>query len=158
VKIVSLDFKSWGGTAMNAVIGIKGHCAHCDITFNLKPWQLNAIAIEEPFDCPYCQWILQLNCPRQLRQFRSLDQWALVRPSMVVLTCTALIVALVTEWVGLISVIGQFNISLIVLLVHFLVLRYARYRQRITLELQVVSPSLPIEQLARIACARLGQQ
>ena len=143
---------------MNAVIGIKGHCAHCDITFNLKPWQLNAIAIEEPFDCPYCQWILQLNCPRQLRQFRSLDQWALVRPSMVVLTCTALIVALVTEWVGLISVIGQFNISLIVLLVHFLVLRYARYRQRITLELQVVSPSLPIEQLAPIACARLGQQ
>ena len=134
---------------MNAVIGIKGHCAHCDITFNLKPWQLNAIAIEEPFDCPYCQWILQLNCPRQLRQFRSLDHWALVRPSMV---------ALVTEWVGLISVIGQFNISLIVLLVHFLVLRYARYRQRITLELQVVSPSLPIEQLAPIACARLGQQ
>ena len=33
---------------MTAAIGIKGHCAHCDITFNLKPWQLNAIAIEEP--------------------------------------------------------------------------------------------------------------
>ncbi|AQT92499.1 MULTISPECIES: hypothetical protein [Pseudomonas] len=143
---------------MNAVIGIKGHCAHCDITFNLKPWQVNAIAIEEPFDCPYCQWILQLNCPRQLRQFRSLDHWALVQPSMVVLTCMVLIVALVTEWVGLISVIGQFNISLVVVLVHFLVLRYARYRQRITLDLQLATPSLPIEQLARIACARLSQQ
>ncbi|NWA65634.1 hypothetical protein [Pseudomonas reactans] len=143
---------------MTAAIGIKGHCAHCDITFNLKPWQLNAIAIEEPFDCPYCQWILQLNCPRQLRQFRSLDQWALVRPSMAVLTCTVLIVALVVEWVGLISVIGQFNISLVVLLVHFLVLRYARYRQRMTLNLQLVTPALPVEQLARIACARLSQQ
>ena len=142
---------------MNAVIGIKGHCAHCDITFNLKPWQLNAIAIDVPFDCTYCHSGLQLLCHKQLRQFRSLDQWALVRPSMVVLTCTALIVALVTEWVGLISVIGQFNISLIVLLVHFLALRYSRYRQRMTLDLQVVSPSLPIEQLARIACARLSQ-
>lgn len=41
---------------MTVAIGIKGHCAHCDISFELKPWQLNAIAIEEPFDCPYCQW------------------------------------------------------------------------------------------------------
>lgn len=57
---------------MTAVIGIKGHCAHCDITFELKPWQLNAIAIREPFDCPYCQRVLELNCPRQLRQFKSL--------------------------------------------------------------------------------------
>lgn len=55
---------------MTVTIGIKGHCAHCDITFELKPWQLNAIAIEEPFDCPYCQRILQLSCPRQLRQSR----------------------------------------------------------------------------------------
>ncbi|TFY92426.1 hypothetical protein DYL59_00255 [Pseudomonas kairouanensis] len=143
---------------MTTVIGIKGHCAHCDITFELKPWQLNAIAIEEPFDCPYCQRILQLNCPRQLRRLKTLDHWALVRPSMVVLTCMVLIVALVMEWVGLISVVGQLNVSLAVLLVHFVALRYARYRQRLTLELQVVTPALPIEQLARIACARLGQQ
>ena len=33
-------------------LGVKGHCAHCDITFALKPWQLNAIALNEPFDCP----------------------------------------------------------------------------------------------------------
>ena len=82
----------------------------------------------------------------------------MVRPSMLVLTCVVLLVALVAEWVGLISVIGQFNVSLVVLLVHFLVLRYVRYRQRITLDLQVVTPALPIEQLARIACARLSQQ
>ena len=143
---------------MTTAIGIKGHCAHCGITFELKPWQLNAIAIEEPFDCPYCQRVLQLSCPRQLRQFKALDHWAMVRPSMAVLTCVVLIVALVAEWVGLVSVIGQFNVSLVVLLVHFLVLRYVRYRQRITLDLQVVTPALPIEQLARIACARLSQQ
>jgi hypothetical protein len=67
-------------------------------------------------------------------------------------------VALVAEWVGLISVVGQLNVSLVVLLVHFLVLRYARHRQRMTLNLQAVTPALPIEQLARIACTRLGQQ
>ncbi len=143
---------------MASAIGIRGHCTHCDITFELKPWQLNAIAIEEPFDCPDCHRILQLRCPRQLRRFKSLDHWALVRPSMMVLTCVVLIVALVAEWVGLISVVGQLNVSLVVLLVHFLALRYARYRQRITLDLQVVAAALPVEQLARIACARLSQQ
>ncbi|MGU3308161.1 hypothetical protein ACLBW8_18060 [Pseudomonas sp. M5A4_2d] len=142
---------------MTAATGIKGHCAHCDITFALKPWQLNAIAIHEPFDCTYCQRIVQLNCPRQLRQFKSLDYWAMVRPSMLVLTCVVLIVALLAEWVGVVSVIGQLNISLVMLLAHFLVLRYIRYRQRLTLDLQAVSV-LPTEQLARIACARFGQQ
>ena len=143
---------------MTTAVGIKGHCAHCDITFELKPWQLNAIAIKEPFDCPYCQRVLQLSCPRQLRQFKALDHWALVHPSMAVLTCVVLIVALVAEWVGLISVIGQLNVSLVVLLVHFLALRYARYRQRITLDLQAVLPVLPVEQLTRVASARLGEQ
>ncbi len=141
---------------MTAVIGIKGHCAHCDITFSLKPWQLNAIAIQEPFGCPYCQRSLQLSCPRQLRQFKSLDHWAMVHPSMMVLTSAVLIVAMVAEWVGLLSVIGQLNVSLVVVLVHFLVLRYARHRQRLTLDLQAVNP-LPIEHLACIACARLSQ-
>ncbi|KAF2408150.1 hypothetical protein ACMSI6_05470 [Pseudomonas antarctica] len=141
---------------MSVFIGIKGHCAYCDITFELKPWQLNAIAIHEPFDCPYCQQILQLSCPRQLRQFKSLDHWGMVRPSMMVMTCAVLIVAMVAEWLGLLSVIGQLNVSLVVVLVHFLVLRYARYRQRLTLNLQAVNP-LPIEHIARIACARLGQ-
>ena len=142
---------------MTAAIGVKGHCAHCDITFELKPWQLNAIAIQEPFECPYCQRVVQMTCPKQQRQFKSLDHWAMVRPSMIVLTCVVMIVALVAEWVGLISVIRQLNISLLVVLVHFLVLRYARHRQRLTLDLQAVNP-LPIEQLARVACTRVGQQ
>ncbi|WP_428557062.1 hypothetical protein [Pseudomonas edaphica] len=141
---------------MTAVIGIKGHCAHCDITFELKPWQLNAIAIREPFDCPYCQWVLELNCPRQLRQFKSLDHWAMVHPSLMVLTSVVLIVAMVAEWLGLISMVGQLNVSLIVVLMHFLTLRYVRHRQRLTLDLQVVNV-LPVEQLARVACARFGQ-
>lgn len=142
---------------MNAVIGIKGHCAECEMTFELKPWQLNSIAIDEPFECAYCQSCLKLCSHRQLRQFPALNQWALVRPSMIILTCATLLVALVAEWVGLLSVIGQFNISLVTVLAHFLVLRYARHRQRMTLDLQAVKP-LPIEQLARIACTRLRQQ
>ncbi|MDQ0706132.1 hypothetical protein QF043_004924 [Pseudomonas sp. W3I7] len=141
---------------MTAVIGIKGHCAHCDITFELKPWQLNAIAIREPFDCPYCQWVLELNCPRQLRQFRSLDHWAMVHPSLMVLTSVVLIVAMVAEWLGLISMVGQLNVSLLVVLIHFLMLRYVRHRQRLTLELQAVN-GLPVEELVRVACARFGQ-
>ena len=45
---------------MAAAIGIKGHCAQCDMTFELKPWQLNAIAVDIPFDCTYCHCGLQL--------------------------------------------------------------------------------------------------
>ena len=93
-----------------------------------------------------------------MRKLRTLDHWALVHPGMMVLTCMVLIVALVAEWVGLVSVIGQLNVSLVVVLVHGLALRYARYRQRLTLSLEAVSPVLPMEQLARIACARLSQQ
>ncbi|MBD8092669.1 hypothetical protein IFT48_21985 [Pseudomonas fluorescens] len=141
---------------MTAIIGIKGHCAHCDITFELKPWQLNAIAIGEPFACPYCQRVLALNCPRQLRQFKSLDHWAMVHPSMMVLTSAVLIAAMVAEWLGLLSMIGQLNVSLLVVLIHFLMLRYVRHRQRLTLELQAVN-GLPVEELARVACARFGQ-
>jgi hypothetical protein len=141
---------------MAAVIGIKGHCAQCDMTFELKPWQLNAIAIDEPFVCTCCHACLQLCCQKQLRQFRALDHWALVRPSMIMLTCATLLGALLAEWLGLISVIGQFNISLMTLLIHFLVLRYTRHRQKMTLNLQAVS-RLPLEQLARVACARLSQ-
>lgn len=142
---------------MSAIIGIRGHCTECEMTFELKPWQLNSIAIDEPFECAYCQSCLTLHSRKQLRQFRALNHWAMVRPSMIVLTSATLLVALVAEWVGLLSVIGQFNISLATMLIHFLVLRYARHRQRMTLNLQA-SPPLPIEQLARVACTRLRQQ
>ena len=73
-----------------------------------------------------------------------------------VLTSAVLIVAMVAEWLGLISMVGQLNVSLIVVLMHFLTLRYVRHRQRLTLDLQVVNV-LPVEQLARVACARFGQ-
>ncbi|MFC6301761.1 hypothetical protein GNF76_13105 [Pseudomonas sp. CCM 7893] len=141
------------------IVGVRGHCAHCDITFELKPWQLNAIAINEPFDCQYCHKVLQLCCPKQLKQFKSLDNLALLRPSMIVLTCAALLVALVAEWIGLISVIGQLNVSLVAVLIYFLTLRYARHRQHMTLTLQAINPvrDLPVEQLTPVARARLGQ-
>ncbi|WP_124428662.1 hypothetical protein [Pseudomonas sp. R2-37-08W] len=117
---------------------------------------MNAIAIDEPFVCTYCHACLQRCCQKQLSQFRALDQWALVRPSMIMLTCATLLAALFAEWLGLLTVIGQFNISLTTLLIHCLVLRYARHRQMMTLNLQAVSP-LPIEHFARVACARLSQ-
>ena len=142
---------------MTAAVGIKGHCAHCDITFELKPWQLNAIAINEPFDCTYCQSGLQLRCRTQLRQFRALDHWSMVRPSMMMLTCATLLVAVVAQWLGLLGVIAQFNISLVAVLVHLLVLHHVRHRQRMTFNLQVIN-ALPVEQLARVTGARLSQR
>ncbi|VVO09748.1 hypothetical protein [Pseudomonas fluorescens] len=117
-------------------MGIKGHCAHCQITLVLKPWQLNAIAINEAFACANCQRTLQLSCPKQLRRLKSLDSLGMLRAGMLVLICTALLVALVMEWVGLISVVAQLNFSLIAILLYFIILRFARHRQRMTLILQ----------------------
>jgi Flp pilus assembly protein TadB len=114
------------------------------VSFELKPWQLNAIAINEPFECPYCHKGVEPSCPKQLKQFKSLDNLGLLRPSMIVLTSAALLVALVAEWIGLISVIGQLNISLVAVLIYFITLRYARHRQRMTLTLREVKP-LPVE-------------
>ncbi|WP_076016491.1 hypothetical protein [Pseudomonas sp. ATCC PTA-122608] len=141
----------------NAVVGVRGHCTHCDMSFELKPWQLNAIAMDVPFDCSYCHKGVQPSCPKQLKQFKSLDNLGLLRPSMIVLTSAALLVALVAEWIGLISVIGQLNVSLMAVLIYFMTLRYARHRQRMTLTLCEVKP-LPVEQLAGIAAARLSQR
>ncbi|MDY0834150.1 MULTISPECIES: hypothetical protein [unclassified Pseudomonas] len=141
----------------NAVVGVRGHCTHCDMSFELKPWQLNAIAMDVPFDCSYCHKGVQPSCPKQLKQFKSLDNLGLLRPSMIVLTSAALLVALVAEWIGLISVIGQLNVSLMAVLIYFMTLRYARHRQRMTLTLREVKP-LPVEQLAGIAAARLSQR
>ncbi|KAF1032950.1 MAG: hypothetical protein GAK37_00270 [Pseudomonas sp.] len=140
-----------------AIVGVRGHCAHCGITYELKPWQLNAIAIHEPFTCPYCQKGVQPCCARQLKHFKSLDNLALLRTGMGILTCVALLVALVAEWIGLVSVIGQLNISLVAGLVYFLTLRYARHRQRMILTLHVVKP-LPTEQFDGVAGARFSER
>jgi Flp pilus assembly protein TadB len=122
---------------MSAVtIGIQGHCAHCANTLLLKPWQLNAIAINEAFTCSHCQKALQLNDPKQIKRFKSIDTLAMLRASMMVMVCTALLVALVMEWVGMLSVVEQVNFSLLAIFVYFIVIRFARHRQHMTLTLE----------------------
>jgi hypothetical protein len=102
----------------------------------LQPWQLNAIAINEAFACTHCQKRVQLSCPEQIRRFKSLDSFSLLRASLRVMVCTALLVALVMEWVGMLSVIEQLNASLIVMFVYFAAVRYFRRRQHLTLILE----------------------
>lgn len=119
-----------------ATLGVQGRCAHCQATLLLKPWQLNAISINEPFSCEHCHQALELRCPQQIKRFKSLDSLALLRFSASVTVCTALLVALVMEWVGLLSVTEQLNASLITIFVYFVVVRYARQRQHLTLVLE----------------------
>jgi Zn ribbon nucleic-acid-binding protein len=119
-----------------ATLGIQGHCAHCQRTLLLTPWQLNAIAINEVFTCSHCQKTLQLNDPKQIKRFKSLDSIAMLKASLLVTVCTALLVALVLEWVGILSVIEQLNFSLLAVFVYFIALRFARQRQHMTLILE----------------------
>ncbi|MGH8384124.1 MAG: hypothetical protein ACRESJ_01310 [Pseudomonas sp.] len=122
---------------MSAVtLGIQGHCAHCQRTLLLKPWQLNAIAINEAFTCSHCKKALELRDPKQIKRFKSLDSLAMLKASLLVMVCTALLVALVLEWVGLLSVVEQLNVSLLAIFVYFLALWFARKRQHMTLILE----------------------
>jgi len=116
-----------------ATTGVQGRCAHCQRTLLLQPWQLNAIAINEALACAHCQKHVELRCPEQIKRFKSLDSFSLLRASLRVMVCTALLVALVMEWVGMLSVIEQLNASLIVLFVYFAVVLYFRRRQHLTL-------------------------
>ncbi|MBV6826260.1 hypothetical protein [Pseudomonas sp. PD9R] len=116
-----------------ATQGIQGRCAHCQRTLLLTPWQLNAIAINEAFTCSHCQKNLQLSDPKQIRRFRSLDALAMLKASLLVMICTALLVALVMEWVGMLSVVEQLNYSLLAIFVYFIALHFARQRQHMTL-------------------------
>ncbi|MGE8148222.1 hypothetical protein ACQKP7_23990 [Pseudomonas frederiksbergensis] len=125
-----------------ATIGILGRCAHCQRTLMLEPWQLNAIAINEAFTCSYCEKTVQLNDPKQIRRFKSLDSLALLRASTLIMVFTALLVALVMEWVGLLSVMEQLNFSLVAIFVYFAVVRFARHRQHITLTLEAAKAHL----------------
>lgn len=119
-----------------ATIGIQGHCAHCANTLLLKPWQLNAIAINEAFTCSHCQKALQLNDPKQIKRFKSIDSLAMLRASTLFMVCTTLLVALVMEWIGMLSVVEQLNFSLLAILVYFIVIRFARHRHHMTLTLE----------------------
>lgn len=122
---------------MSAVtIGIKGRCCHCQTMLALKPWQLNAIAINEAFTCSHCHKALQLRCPRQIKRFRSLDSLALVRASAMLMVCTAVLVALVMEWLRMISVVEQLNFSLIAIFAYCAIIRVVRHRRHMTLILE----------------------
>ena len=119
-----------------ATIGIQGRCAHCQRTLRLQPWQLNAIAINEAFTCTHCQKALQLYDPKQIRRFKSLDSLAMLKASLLIMICSTLLVALVLEWIGILSVVEQLNISLLAIFVYFVALRFARQRQHMTLILE----------------------
>ncbi|MNO04733.1 hypothetical protein D3C81_2258630 [compost metagenome] len=49
---------------------------------------------------------------------------------------SALLVALVMEWLGLLTGIEQLNVSLLALFIYFVAMRYARQRQHLKLVLQ----------------------
>ena len=119
-----------------ATTGIQGHCAHCGCTLLLEPWQLNAIAIHEAFACSHCHKALQLSDPKQIRRIKFLDSLAMLRASTLVMVCTAILVALVMEWIGMLSVVEQLNFSLAAILFYFVVIQFAHHRQHITLILE----------------------
>lgn len=119
-----------------ATLGIQGRCAHCQRTLLLESWQINAIAINEAFRCTHCRKTLQLNDPKQIKRFKSLDSLAMLKASLLVMICTALLVALVLEWLGMISVLEQLNFSLLAIFVYFIAMRFARQRQHMTLILE----------------------
>ena len=119
-----------------ATIGVQGRCAHCGTILRLEAWQLNAIAINESFACTHCHKALQLIDPKQIKRFKSLDSLAMLRASTLVMVYTAVLVALVMEWIGMLSVVEQVNFSLVAILVYVLVIQFARHRQHLTLILE----------------------
>lgn len=119
-----------------APLGITGQCAHCQFTLVLKPWQLNAMAINETFTCHHCQKRLQLSCPAQLKRLKALDSLTMLRASLRLMIASAWLVALMMEWLGLLTRIEQLNVSLLALFIYCVAMRYARQRQHLKLVLQ----------------------
>ncbi|MNE97635.1 hypothetical protein D3C80_1960140 [compost metagenome] len=76
---------------------------------------------------------MELSDPKQIKRFKSLDSLAMLRASSLVMVCTAVLVALVMEWIGMLSVVEQLNFSLIAILVYYVVNQFARHRQHLTL-------------------------
>lgn len=118
------------------ILGVSGVCTHCGNTLKLACWQLNAIAIREGIVCPHCSRYLKLNCAQQRKDLKNLDHLATLRVSMMIFSASSMLVAMVLEWVGLISVLAQFNFSLIMLYLYIYTLRRTREKHRITLILQ----------------------
>jgi hypothetical protein len=121
---------------MTATSGIQGRCAHCQTLLELEPWQLNAMALQEPFNCHHCHTPLKLSCPQQIKRLKSLGSLATLRATMIVLCATVLLVTLVLEWVGLVSLGQQLSVSTLMLASYLLVMGVARRRQRRPLLLQ----------------------
>ncbi|NBF02458.1 hypothetical protein GV819_09135 [Pseudomonas sp. Fl5BN2] len=121
---------------MTATSGVLGRCAHCQTFLDLEPWQLNAMAMQESFNCIHCHKPLRLDCPEQIKRLKSLGSFATLRAMMIVLCATVLLVTLVLEWVGLLSLRQQLSISALMLGSCLLVLVVARRRQRRPLLLQ----------------------
>ncbi|WP_047283897.1 MULTISPECIES: hypothetical protein [Pseudomonas] len=121
---------------MTATSGIQGRCAHCQTLLELEPWQLNAMALQEAFNCSHCHKPLKLSCPDQIKRLRSLGSLATLRATMIVLCATVILVTLVLEWVGLVSLAQQLSVSALMLVSYLLVMMAARRRQRRPLQLQ----------------------
>lgn len=117
--------------------GIRGICPNCRAPLQLQPWQLNALAIDEPFACHQCQAALQLDCPRQLKRLRGLGTLSLIHAATLVLVFAALLIVLVVEKMGLISQAWQWAISLGALLIYGGVHLYAWRERRMAVTLQV---------------------
>ena len=101
---------------MTATSGVLGRCAHCQTLLDLAPWHLNAMAMREPFACNHCGKALKLDCPEQLKRFKTLGSIATLRAMLIVLCATVWLVTLVLEWIGLVSLAQQLWISALMLL------------------------------------------
>ncbi|ULT69949.1 hypothetical protein [Pseudomonas sp. BC42] len=121
---------------MTVTSGIRGRCAHCQTLLDLEPWQLNAMALQEPFNCSHCHKPLKLSCPVQIKRLKSFGGLAGLRALMIVLCATLLLVTLVLEWLGLVSLTQQLSLSALMLLGYLLVMGIARRRLRRPLQLQ----------------------
>ncbi|WP_166360679.1 hypothetical protein [Pseudomonas akapageensis] len=120
----------------NRKLGISGICTHCRNKLELASWQINAIAIRVDIVCPHCNQPLGLKCSRQRKALKNLDHLTTLRVSMLIFTASSMLVALVLEWIGLISVLAQLNFSLIMFYLYLYTLRRTREKHRLTLTLQ----------------------
>ncbi|MFS1288897.1 hypothetical protein ACLRDI_14345 [Pseudomonas piscis] len=121
---------------MTVSSGVLGRCAHCQALLDLEPWQLNAMAMQEPFACKHCHKPLKLDCPEQIKRLKTLGSFATLRALLIVLCATVLLVSLALQWIGLLERTLQLGISALVLVGYLLVMTVAGRRQRRPLLLQ----------------------
>lgn len=118
--------------------GIRSECPNCRAPLQLQPWQLNALAIDEPFACHQCQAALRLDGTGQLRRLRRLGTLSLIHAAALVLVVATLLIGLVVEKMGLISQGWQWAISFGALLGYGGVWVHAWRERRQVVRLQAV--------------------